>query len=194
MTTSIDPDKEWISYSCAKLDTRSCDPYRSGHRTPFLQRCAISENQVGISEALIMLTGDVVATHVQNDNVAVGNLPDLISKIHTAFSAISNLPGTEATLLAPVPAVTIRSAVKHNYVVCLEDGERFKMLKRYLAGQFGMTPDEYRPEWSLPAEYPMVAPGYAERRSELAKAIGLGKSPKDGRRRTAGRKRLMENA
>lgn len=151
------------------------------------------ENQVGISETLIMLTADVVAAHVSNNSVAVGDLPDLISKVHTAFSVLSNQPEVEATSLPLVPAVPIRSSVKHDYIVCLEDGKRMKMLKRYLAVQFGMTPDEYRAKWNLPADYPMVATGYAERRSELAKAIGLGKSPKDGSRRTAGRKRVMEN-
>lgn len=135
-------------------------------------------NQVGISETLIMLTADVVAAHVSNNSVAVGDLPDLISKVHTAFSAISNQPQTEATSLPLVPAVPIRSSVKHDYIVCLEDGKRMKMLKRYLAVQFGMTPDEYRVKWNLPADYPMVATGYAEKRSELAKTFGLGKGGK----------------
>jgi len=150
------------------------------------------ENQVGNSETLIMLTADVVAAHVSNNSVAVGDLPDLISKVHTAFSVLSNQPEVEATSLPLAPAVPIRSSVKHDYIVCLEDGKRMKMLKRYLAVQFGMTPDEYRAKWNLPADYPMVATGYAEKRSELAKTFGLGKG---GRRKGTGnsaRKAVVE--
>lgn len=146
----------------------------------------------GLADDLISLTADVVAAHVGNNSVSVSDLPDLIASVHAAFTAISGQGTVEAPAPAPVPAVSVRASVKHDYLVCLEDGKKLKMLKRYLERQFKMTPDEYRTKWGLPADYPMVAPGYAERRSELAKAIGLGKSPKDGSPRTAGRKRVME--
>lgn len=141
---------------------------------------------------LIALTADVVAAHVGNSSVSIGDLPGLIASVHAAFVAVSGRTAVENSAPAPVPAVSVRSSIKHDYLVCLEDGKKLKMLKRYLERQFNMTPDEYRTKWGLPADYPMVAPGYAERRSELAKAIGLGKSPKDGSPRTAGRKRVME--
>lgn len=148
------------------------------------------QNEASIRGTLIMLTGDVVAAHVSNNSVAVGDLPDLISKVHAAFLSITSKPEAEATSLPLVPAVSIRASVKRDYIVCLEDGKRMKMLKRYLAVQFGMTPDEYRAKWNLPADYPMVAPAYAERRSELAKTFGLGKGrrpkgTKDSARKTA---------
>jgi predicted transcriptional regulator len=129
------------------------------------------DNQ-GSEDTLITLTADIVAAHVSNNSVAVNDLPQLISNVHNALSALS---GAGATAEAkPEPKVPIRSSVKPDYIVCLEDGKRLKMLKRHLMTHYRMTPDQYRQKWGLPSDYPMVAPNYAEQRRTLAKSIGLG--------------------
>ncbi|HET6941254.1 MAG TPA: MucR family transcriptional regulator [Sphingomicrobium sp.] len=126
----------------------------------------------GAEDMLLTLTADIVAAHVSNNSVAVNDLPNLIQNVHTALSAIaSNGSAPEAK---PEPKVSIRSSVKPDYIVCLEDGKKQKMLKRHLMTNHGMTPDEYRQKWGLAADYPMVAPNYAEQRRTLAKSIGLG--------------------
>ncbi|MBA3527502.1 MAG: MucR family transcriptional regulator [Sphingomonas sp.] len=121
---------------------------------------------------LLMLTADIVAAHVSNNNVAVSDLPDLIQNVHQAVASISG--GSSATQEKAEPKVAIRASIKPDYIVCLEDGKRQKMLKRHLMTNHGMTPPEYRAKWGLPANYPMVAPNYAEQRRTLAKSIGLG--------------------
>ena len=132
-------------------------------------------------ETLITLTSDIVAAHVSNNDVAVESVPELITNV---FSALSSLGAdTEADEAPPEPAVSIRASVKPDYIVCLEDGKKLKMLKRYLRTNYDMTPDEYRARWNLPADYPMVAPNYAEKRRDLAKKIGLGRKPGTGRGR-----------
>ena len=124
------------------------------------------------TETLITLTADIVSAHVSNNSVAVSDLPTLIQNIHSALSGLGQAaPAPEAK---PEPAVSIRSSVKPDYVVCLEDGKKLKMLKRHLMTHYQMTPDQYRAKWNLPADYPMVAPNYAEQRRTLAKKIGLG--------------------
>ena len=121
---------------------------------------------------LLTLTADIVAAHVSNNSVAVNDLPNLIQNVHAALSGISgNAAGPEPK---PEPKVSIRSSVKPDYIVCLEDGKRLKMLKRHLMTHYSMTPDQYRQKWGLSADYPMVAPNYAEQRRNLAKSIGLG--------------------
>ena len=132
-------------------------------------------------ETLITLTSDIVAAHVSNNDVAVESVPELITNV---FSALSGLGGTaETDDTPPEPAVSIRASVKPDYIVCLEDGKKLKMLKRYLRTNYDMTPEEYRARWNLPADYPMVAPNYAEKRRDLAKKIGLGRKPGAGRGR-----------
>jgi predicted transcriptional regulator len=126
----------------------------------------------GAEDMLLTLTADIVAAHVSNNSVAVNDLPNLIQNVHTALSAIaSNGSVPEAK---PEPKVSIRSSVKPDYIICLEDGKKQKMLKRHLMTNHGMTPVEYRQKWGLAADYPMVAPNYAEQRRTLAKSIGLG--------------------
>lgn len=136
-----------------------------------------------MAETLITLTSDIVAAHVSNNNVAVEDVAKLIS---TVYSALQSL-GEEVVQVEerPEPAVSIRASVKPDYIVCLEDGKKLKMLKRYLRTNFNMSPEEYRARWNLPADYPMVAPNYAEKRRELAVKIGLGRAPnqKRGRRK-----------
>jgi predicted transcriptional regulator len=125
-----------------------------------------------INETLITLTADIVSAHVSNNSVAVNDLPQLIQNVHSALNGLGvRTPEPEAK---PEPAVSIRSSVKPDYIVCLEDGKKLKMLKRHLMTHYQMTPDEYRTKWGLNADYPMVAPNYAEQRRTLAKKIGLG--------------------
>lgn len=131
--------------------------------------------QVDMTETLITLTADIVSAHVSNNSVAVSDLPLLIQNVHQALSDLNVQEKAEET---PEPAVSIRSSIKPDYIVCLEDGKKLKMLKRHLMTHYGMTPEDYRKKWGLPADYPMVAPNYAEQRRKLAKKIGLGRKPK----------------
>ena len=122
-------------------------------------------------DTLLTLTADIVAAHVSNNSVAVNDLPNLINNVHGALTGLSGRNAPEAKL---EPKVPIRSSIKPDYIVCLEDGKRLKMLKRHLMTHYQMTPDQYRQKWGLNSDYPMVAPNYAEQRRALAKAIGLG--------------------
>lgn len=132
------------------------------------------------SSDLIALTADIVSAHVSNNNVSNTDLPGLIESVHAALVQIETPAVAES--VAAAPAVPIRSSVKQDYIVCLEDGKKLKMLKRYLRTNYNMSPEDYRAKWGLPRDYPMVAPAYAEQRRGLAKQIGLG------------RKRLVETA
>ena len=128
-----------------------------------------------MQETLITLTSDIVAAHVSNNSVSLADLPTLISNVHAALAGLDNkVPAPEPM---PEPAVSIRTSIKNEYIVCLEDGKKLKMLKRHLMTRYNMTPDQYRARWNLPSDYPMVAPAYAEKRRELAKKIGLGRKP-----------------
>ena len=126
----------------------------------------------GQDEVLITLTSDIVAAHVSNNSVAVSDLPLLIQNVYGALSGLRNVATPPQP--KPEPAVSIRSSIKPDHIVCLEDGKKLKMLKRHLMTHYQMTPDEYRAKWGLPADYPMVAPNYADQRRALAKKIGLG--------------------
>lgn len=128
-----------------------------------------------VSDMLISLTADIVAAHVSNNDVAVADVPILIRSVHEALSGVGEPAQPEEAPLEP--AVSIRASVKPDYLVCLEDGKKLKMLKRYLKTRYDMTPEQYRERWNLPADYPMVAPNYAETRRDLAKKIGLGRKP-----------------
>lgn len=123
-------------------------------------------------EGLLTLTAEIVSSHVANNTVAVSDVPNLIEHVFTTLSRLGTEPKAPET--KQEPAVSIRSSVKPDYIVCLEDGKKLKMLKRHLMTHYNMTPDEYRAKWSLPADYPMVAPNYAQQRRTLAKKIGLG--------------------
>ena len=132
-----------------------------------------------LQETLVTLTADIVAAHVSNNSVAVSDLPLLIANVHGALAGLNSpAPAPE---VKQEPAVSIRSSIKPDYIVCLEDGKKLKMLKRHLMTHYQMTPDQYRAKWNLPADYPMVAPNYAEQRRTLAKKIGLGTKRKRGR-------------
>jgi predicted transcriptional regulator len=128
-----------------------------------------------MNETLITLTSDIVAAHVSNNSVSAEELSTLITSVYGALSGLG-APAPAAEVL-PEPAVSIRSSVKPDFIVCLEDGKKLKMLKRHLMTHYNLTPDQYRARWGLAADYPMVAPNYAEKRRELAKKIGLGRKP-----------------
>ncbi|MBW6399869.1 MucR family transcriptional regulator [Roseomonas sp. HJA6] len=130
-------------------------------------------SEVTARPAMLQLTASIVAAHVSNNPVPAGDLPSLISGVYAALSGIEQA-AKEPAAVKQEPAVAIRKSVQRDYLICLEDGRKLKMLKRHLATAYGMTPDQYREKWGLPADYPMVAPAYAERRSTLAKEIGLG--------------------
>ena len=126
---------------------------------------------------------DVVASYLSRNQVPRAQLPEVISTVFNSLNSVEDAGAAEEE--ERKPAVSVRRSVTDDYIVCLEDGKKLKMLKRYLRTNFDMTPEEYRAKWNLPADYPMVAPNYAKRRSEFAKKIGLGKKPGGGR----GRKR-----
>lgn len=140
----------------------------------------MADNQYA-EDTLLTLTADIVAAHVSNNSVSVNDLPNLIQNVHGALAGISG--ASSAPEARPEPKVSIRSSIKPDYIVCLEDGKRMKMLKRHLMTHYQMTPDQYRQKWGLAADYPMVAPNYAEQRRALAKSIGLGTK----RRKTRGK-------
>ena len=122
---------------------------------------------------LLELTAEIVAAHVGNNNVAQADLPQLIQNVYRSLAEVGTATASvEAE--RPRPAVPVKRSIFPDYIICLEDGKKLKMLKRHLKTAYGMTPEEYRERWGLSADYPMVAPNYAERRSELAKKIGLG--------------------
>ncbi|MBM3519011.1 MAG: MucR family transcriptional regulator [Alphaproteobacteria bacterium] len=128
---------------------------------------------------LLALTTDIVASHVSNNTVPVTDLPQLIQQVYGALASAGAAPAAAR----PQPAVPIRKSVAPDFIVCLEDGKKLKMLKRHLKTHYNLTPSEYRERWDLPLDYPMVAPSYAAQRSELAKKIGLGTKRRRRRRR-----------
>ena len=131
---------------------------------------------------LLALTTEIVASHVSNNTVAVSDLPEVIQKVYGSLNMLSPEPEPQQAE-KPQPAVAIKKSVTPEYIICLEDGKKLKMLKRHLKTRYDMTPEEYRKRWSLPEDYPMVAPSYAQQRSDLAKKIGLGTKRSSGRGR-----------
>jgi predicted transcriptional regulator len=125
----------------------------------------------------IELTAGIVSAYVSNNVVAAGEIPSLISQIHTALLRVSNGQG-EISAEPAKPAISVKKSITPDYIICLEDGKKFKSLKRHLRTQYNMTPEHYREKWALPPDYPMVAPNYAEARSQLAKQMGLGQQRK----------------
>jgi len=121
---------------------------------------------------LLTLTTEIVAAHVSNNTVAVGDLPQLINQVYNSLANIGSVPAIPTE--RPQPAVPVKKSVNPDYIICLEDGKKLKMLKRHLKTAYNMTPEAYRERWGLSADYPMVAPNYARQRSRLAKEIGLG--------------------
>lgn len=131
-----------------------------------------NESDVGSSE-LLQLTSEIVAAHVSNNSVPSSELSGLIEQVYRTLESVGKTVEPEED--KPIPAVPVKKSINPDYLVCLEDGKKLKMLKRHLKTAYDMTPDEYRERWGLPADYPMVAPNYARQRSKLAKDIGLGR-------------------
>lgn len=140
--------------------------------------------------SLLQLTGKIVSSHISNNSVDAEQLPELIRQVYQTLVTLEK-NGSETEKLQPV--VPIKRSVFPDYIVCLEDGKKLKMLKRHIQSAYGLTPEQYRERWNLPPDYPMVAPNYAERRSNLAREIGLGRKtvtngkrsfPRRGRKET----------
>ena len=129
---------------------------------------------------LIEMTSEIVAAYVTKNHVHVAELPELISTIHAALSGMGGAPEAAPESAKLVPAVPIKKSITEDFMICLEDGRKLKSLKRHLQSVYGLSPERYRAKWGLPHDYPMVAPGYSARRSELAKSIGLGSLRKTG--------------
>jgi len=133
-----------------------------------------SENKENVDRGEILtLTSEIVSSHVANNSVAMADLPHLIEQVFQTLSKLGGESGEVAVEKAK-PAVPVRKSVTPDYIICLEDGKKLKMLKRHLRTAYNMSPEEYREKWGLPADYPMVAPNYAAQRRTLAKKIGLG--------------------
>jgi predicted transcriptional regulator len=131
---------------------------------------------------IIEMTADIVAAYVGHNSVTAGELPSLIQSVHRALAGVSS--GAETVEAAPKePAVPIKRSITPDHLVCLEDGRKFKSLKRHLRTKYNMSPEEYRAKWNLPKDYPMVAPNYARARSELAKQMGLGQGGRQASRK-----------
>lgn len=128
---------------------------------------------------LVRMAADIAAAYVSANPVQAQDLPALIRMIHNALLDVAGAVGAPAEV-TPEPAVSIKKSVTADYIICLEDGKKFKSLKRHLRTRYSMTPDEYRAKWGLPHDYPMVAPNYAKERSNLAKRMGLGQTRKGG--------------
>ncbi len=146
----------------------------------------MSDNAVGPLE----LAAQIVSAHVSNNTVEAAALPNLIQEVYKALNGLKGGLSEVAAPEKPVPAVPIKKSVYPDYIVCLEDGKKLKMLKRHLQSSYNMTPDQYRERWGLPRDYPMVAPSYAERRSDLAKEIGLGRKVESAEPRRRGRPKV----
>ena len=133
-----------------------------------------SDDHAARTDELLKYASDIVAAYVSNNSVPITEIPGMIKSIH---ATLGGLAGAAANDIAATqkPAVTIKKSVTPEYIICLEDGKKLKMLKRYLRSRHGLSPEEYRAKWGLPADYPMVAPNYAAQRSEFAKKIGLGR-------------------
>ena len=134
------------------------------------------EQDQNINQELLALTVEIVASHVSNNSVAVDDLPKLIEQVFVTLRGLGN--GETQKADAPEPFVPIKKSITPDFLICLEDGKKLKMLKRHLKTRYNMTPDDYRERWGLPASYPMVAPNYATQRRDLAKKIGLGRGKK----------------
>jgi predicted transcriptional regulator len=132
----------------------------------------IDMNSSDETSDLLALTTEIVAAHVSNNTVSLGDLPQLINQVYNSLANIGSVPTAPAE--RPQPAVPIKKSVHADFIVCLEDGKKLKMLKRHLKTAYNMTPEAYRERWGLGSDYPMVAPNYARQRSRLAKEIGLG--------------------
>jgi predicted transcriptional regulator len=130
-----------------------------------------------VSQDFMDLTANIVSAYVSNNSIQKEDVPTLIDSVHNALIRVKN-PSVSQDAEAPRPAVSIKKSIQPDYIICLEDGKKFKSLRRHLNNMYNLTPDEYRAKWGLPRDYPMVAPNYAKQRSQLAKRMGLGQGRK----------------
>jgi predicted transcriptional regulator len=137
------------------------------------------------TDDILKLATEIVAAYVSNNPIPVSEVPAMIKSVHSTLGGLVGVSQGEVQT-AQRPAIPIKRSITPDYIVCLEDGKKLKMLKRYLRSNFNMTPEEYRAKWGLPADYPMVAPNYAAQRSEFAKKIGLGRTASSSGRRRKG--------
>ena len=144
-----------------------------------------SDSQLSKMDDLLKFASDIVAAYVANNPIPVGEIPGMIKSIHATLGGLAG--GTIADgASGQKPAIPVKKSITPEYIVCLEDGKRLKMLKRYLRSRYNLTPEGYRAKWGLPADYPMVAPNYAAQRSEFAKKIGLGRTAPAAKSRRRG--------
>lgn len=137
----------------------------------------MADNSTGAD--LLGLTAEIVSAHVSNNPVSMTDLPSLITEVHRTLASLGSVAAPVEVEKKP-PAVPVKKSITPDYLICLEDGKKLKMLKRHLQTSYSMTPDQYREKWGLPPDYPMVAPNYAKHRSSLAKQIGLGTQSRKG--------------
>lgn len=130
---------------------------------------------------LLRMTAEIVSAYVSHNDISSDQITDIIKTVHGSLDALQK-PASMVVEVAAKPAVPIRKSITPEFIICLEDGKKLKMLKRYLRSTYGMTPEEYRAKWGLPSDYPMVAPNYAKQRSAFAKKIGLGRKGRSDRR------------
>lgn len=130
---------------------------------------------------IIEMTADIVSAYVGNNAVSAAELPSLIASVHRALSGVTSGVAEPEAPAPKEPAVPVKKSIAQDYIVCLEDGRKFKSLKRHLRTKYNMSPEEYRAKWNLPKDYPMVAPNYAKARSDLAKQMGLGQGGRKAR-------------
>jgi predicted transcriptional regulator len=135
----------------------------------------VSDSHSGRADELLKFASEIVAAYVSNNPIPVSEIPAMIKSVHATLGGLAGGATSEPTA-AVKPAIAVKKSVTPEYIVCLEDGKKLKMLKRYLRSRYDLTPEEYRAKWGLPADYPMVAPNYAAQRSEFAKKIGLGRT------------------
>ena len=145
------------------------------------------ETEQVTAEDILRMTAEVVSAYLSNNVLPANQISEVIQTVHSSLNALG-ASRIESLVEPPKPAVPVKKSVTPDYIVCLEDGKKLKMLKRHLRSTYNMTPDEYRAKWGLPADYPMVAPNYAQQRSEFAKKIGLGRNSGRGSRRSRGKK------
>jgi predicted transcriptional regulator len=134
------------------------------------------------AEEILRMTAEVVSAYLSNNLLPASQISEVIQTVHTSLNSLG-AGRTDSAVEPPKPAVPVKKSVTADYIICLEDGKKLKMLKRHLRSTYNMTPDEYRTKWGLPSDYPMVAPNYAQQRSEFAKKIGLGRNSGRGSRR-----------
>lgn len=182
------------SFQCLLIHRGYCLLFNSelGNTVPYTKpdpvlsevRLKMSDMQAAKADDLLKLASDIVAAYVSNNPIAISEIPGMIKSVHATLGGLSSGSPSDVPTTQK-PAVPVKKSITAEYVICLEDGKKLKMLKRYLRSRYGLSPEEYRSKWGLPADYPMVAPNYAAQRSEFAKKIGLGRSApaSKGRRR-----------